>query len=201
MGEVANFPDDSSNGELPHMTQPGHQEFLTLLEPIYERLLQYIRSITGGPEEARDLLGETILIGYENHASLRKKESFDCYLFKTARRLNRRMQWRSRLFLPLEIQHVDLWLDAPSPDAQADFDDIQAMIDKLPAKEKESFLLFFVSGLSQEEIRAIQGGTLSGVKSRIASAKKRLVKLLADPSEHAASMQEPFPGTNTKVEL
>ena len=59
--------------------------------------------------------------------------------------------------------------------------DIQLLYDalaRLPQNQRESVILFEISGLSLEEIKKIQGGSLSGVKSRIARGRRKLATLL-----------------------
>jgi DNA-directed RNA polymerase specialized sigma24 family protein len=50
----------------------------------------------------------------------------------------------------------------------------------LPVKQRETVMLFEISELSIEEIRNIQGGSISGVKSRLTRGRERLTELLSD---------------------
>jgi RNA polymerase sigma-70 factor (ECF subfamily) len=74
------------------------------------------------------------------------------------------------------------------PDVAAEMGIVMAALDKLPAKMKETILLFDIGDLSLEEIRHIQGGTLSGVKSRLRRGRELLKQLLGvNPEEHTHS--------------
>jgi len=53
-------------------------------------------------------------------------------------------------------------------------------LERLPIREREAIVLFEITGLSIKEIQEIQGGTLSGVKSRMARARNRLKGMLVE---------------------
>jgi len=55
---------------------------------------------------------------------------------------------------------------------------------KLPDKQREAIVLFELSGFSIEEIRELQGGTISGVKMRLKRGRNQLRLWLEDPSEN-----------------
>jgi RNA polymerase sigma factor (sigma-70 family) len=154
--------------------------FMTLLEPQYGRLNQYIRGVIRDTDEARDVLGETLLLTYEQFDMIDGDDGFRFYLFRVAQRVCRRWQRRKRIFLPWRHQYEELPLSDPPPDAQADLSIILDALEVLPFKLRETFIMFIISGLSLAEIRDLQGGTLSRVKSRIAAAKKRLASVLTD---------------------
>ncbi len=48
----------------------------------------------------------------------------------------------------------------------------------LPEKQREALALFEISGLSIEEVREIQGGSLSAVKMRLVRGREQLALLL-----------------------
>ncbi len=155
---------------------------MEMYTPCYQAFSRYCRGITGNREDARDLAGETILIVFENLDKIKKKNSFKAYLFGVARRLRlnqvRRNKFRS------EYNERDAWLlpgDNPAPDLQPDVELLYEYVAKLPSKQKEAFLLFDLSGFTIEEIKKIQGGTSSGVKTRLRRAREQLRLWLNDP--------------------
>ena len=156
------------------------QRFLQLLEPIRPGLARYCRAITSDPEIARDLASETILIAYEHFASMNGDgKSFSSYLFTTATRLNKRWRWRSKRRVAYDATLAENIRDPnPAPDSGADIELLYAALRRLPNAQREAVVMFEISGLSLEEIRHIQGGSLSGVKSRIARGREKLAKML-----------------------
>jgi DNA-directed RNA polymerase specialized sigma24 family protein len=46
--------------------------FLKLFEPVRENLVRYARAMTRNPENAKDLVSETILAAYQNFHKLKR---------------------------------------------------------------------------------------------------------------------------------
>ncbi len=162
------------------MTEREKQEqFLALFEPVRDRLYRFARMMTADAEEARDLVGDTVLLVYEHFESIRSKEAFLSYVFTVASRLFRRRKWRSRIFDLLEDWHTDqLRARNTAADNRVDIQLLYSALDKLPAKQRECIVLFEILGFSIEEIRAVQGGSPSGVKTRLMRGRQALARLL-----------------------
>ncbi len=154
--------------------------FMSLLEPVYDRLTRYVRAMTPDREDARDILGETVLAAYESFERVDSHESFVFYLFAVARRIHWKWRWKKQFFTPLAIHHNDLEFSGDMPDVLTDVEHMRASLQRLPLKQREAVVLFEISGFSLLEIREIQGGTLSGVKARVARGRRRLADLLTD---------------------
>ncbi|MFI5263595.1 MAG: RNA polymerase sigma factor [Candidatus Kapaibacterium sp.] len=156
------------------------QRFLMLLEPVRPGLARYCRAISSDRETARDLVSETILIAYEHFASMNSDgKSFSSYLFTTATRLHKRWRWRGKRKVAYDaIRAAEIIDTNPAPDSGADIELLYAALRRLPEAQREAVVMFEISGLTLEEIRQIQGGSLSGVKSRIARGREKLAKSL-----------------------
>jgi len=156
-------------------------KFLELFQEINDSLYMYARALTKNQEDAEDLVGDTIVACFEKFESLRELSSFKGYVFKTIRSLHRqkhRRQWLFGIFD--EKQSDELISNEPAPDLPLDIAILYNALDKLPELQKEALVLFEISGFSIKEIKQVQGGTESGVKSRIKRGKERLRELLID---------------------
>ena len=60
---------------------------------------------------------------------------------------------------------------------------IYGVLDMLPYKKRETYILYTYEGYSLEEIAALLGSTTSTIGSRLQSARKEIVKLLAHRRE------------------
>lgn len=160
------------------------ERFLELLEPVHDNLARFARSMTGGEEDARDLVGETVLRALENFDELRDEQAFLAWLFTIAARLQRRRARRAQLFGPYEEREI-VRRPAPgsSPETAHDISALYSALDRLGAKERETIVLFEIAGLSLEEVREVQGGSLSGVKSRLVRGRRKLARLLGEDRE------------------
>ncbi|MBT3241801.1 MAG: RNA polymerase sigma factor [Bacteroidetes bacterium] len=158
--------------------------FMDLYGPCHDSFSRYCRGITSNPDDARDLAAEAILVVFENLSRLRKRDSFKSYLFGVARRL-RLNQHRKKRFQGEYKEGEALLLlsnEAP-PDIHPDVELLYNYLDRLPPNQKDTFLLFEVSGFSLKEIQQLQGGTISGVKSRLKRAREQLRLWLNDEDE------------------
>jgi RNA polymerase sigma-70 factor (ECF subfamily) len=153
------------------------EEFLELLEPHQAGLLRFCRALSNDRDSAKDLASEAILITYERFETLHNKAAIKSYLYTIASRLartERKLIKRNASYDEASAIHFD----GAAPDVLADIHLLQELMQKLPEKIREALIMFEISGLTLEEIKEIQGGSLSGVKMRIARGRKKLAKLL-----------------------
>ncbi len=163
-----------STGEV----QTTDQLFWDLIEQERHHAWRLCRSLTKNYDDACDLMSDTMLGAYQSFPALRDVKAFRKFLSTIAVRLQRRKQWRGRLFAPLE-EAVGL-CDEATRESSHDLDLLLRALERVPLKEREALVLFELSGLSIKEIQEIQGGTVSGVKSRMSRARVRLKEMLAD---------------------
>ncbi|HVK38164.1 MAG TPA: RNA polymerase sigma factor [Candidatus Kapabacteria bacterium] len=172
------------------------ERFVALLAPARHRLMHFARMMTQDYEEARDLVGETILQALEGFDRLRDDGAFVGYLFTIATRLHRRRRWRAKLFGAFDESTAASIADsAPPPDVAADAEALYRALGMLPERQRETLVLFELTGLSLKEIQAIQGGSLSGVKLRLHRGRKRLAVLLGVPDSSERFDEPGFPPT------
>ncbi len=169
------------------MDDERKEKFLALLEPVYPRLSRYALAMTHNREDAKDLVGEAILVALERFDSIRSDDGFPGFLYRIVARTHKRWHRRERQNVGIEKLQLETIVDPRAmPDAAAEMAIVMAALDKLPAKMKETILLFDIGDLSLEEIRNIQGGTLSGVKTRLRRGREMLKQILGiDSGENA----------------
>jgi RNA polymerase sigma-70 factor, ECF subfamily len=166
--------------ELCHyfLMQSSQTAFWDSIEENRQPLFRFAFALTGSDDEAKDLVSETVLAAHAAYPKLRNVGGFRKLLYTIIRRIHRRKVWRGRLFHPLEDgTHVEADSDSES---SHDIDILLKALDLLPRLQREAVLLFEISELSLEEIRDIQGGSLSGVKSRVTRGRDSLRKLIRD---------------------
>lgn len=162
-----------------HMIPERHEQFLRLFLPLRHRLHRFAFALTRSPEEALDLTGDTILAALENYDPSRPEESFRSYLFTIAVRIHRRGRKRRERMRRLDDAEAENERSSlRSPDVEADIRALREALAQLPQRQREAVVLFELSDMSLQEIRRIQGGSLSGVKSRIVRGRRRLAELL-----------------------
>lgn len=153
--------------------------FLELLDPLRDQLYMYSLALEKNLSDAEDLVSESILTCYEYFESIRDHSSFKAYLFKIARTKYRRKKQKSFLFIPWNEEKAEnIKSSEIRPDLPLDIEILYKALDKLPQKKKEAVVLFEISGFSIEEIKDLQGGTISGVKSRLKRGRENLALIL-----------------------
>ena len=174
------------------MSNQKQEYFLSLLEPVKDRLWRYVRSMLRHREDTEDVYGETILAAYERIDSLKQESSFLFFLFGIARRIVLQRRRKIKLFDQfLRMQnrpqsgHYVKTQTNQNPEANLDAEILYRTLEKLNIKEREAIVMFEISGFSLAEIQELQGDSLSAVKSRLARGRQKLVKLM---QEHPSSV-------------
>ena len=168
---------------------------MALFDPVHGRLEHFAIALARNGETARDIVGETVLIAYEQFDDLRHPEAFLSYLFTIARRVYQRRAAAGARTEPLQESHWSGLRDTRlAPDVSADIGAVHAALARLPEQQREAVILFEIIGLPMKEIQAIQGGTLVAVKVRIARGRRKLAKILgvdeAPPEPERADVSE-----------
>jgi RNA polymerase sigma-70 factor (ECF subfamily) len=180
---------------------PARQDssFLELLEPVHDRLYRYALAVMGDAEDAKDLVSDTILAAYEQFDRLREPSRFFHLLLTIASRKSKRRIFRARRFSRLD-DHLIETLESShlTVEQAADIAILLDLLQRLPTKLRETFVLFEVSDLSLVEIQAIQGGSLSGVKSRLARARLKVKALVTDVGQGSGAQP---PAIDTRFEI
>ena len=155
------------------------QSFMKLYEPVHVKLNRYVNSIMRNREDAKDIISETVLKAYENFEKIYKPESFMYYLFRIASNTIHSRNRKRKFWEDLDQHHSENIPDeAGDVIAKTEMKEFYAELNKMPSKQKEAIVLFEISGLSLNEIQQIQGGSLSGVKSRIGRGRQHLEQKL-----------------------
>ncbi len=160
------------------------EEFMALYEPCREGLVRFAKAMARNNDEAMDLVQEATLKAFDSFHTLKNPVAFKSWMFTIASRIYKRTNWRKRIFSVFssdeESDRVfeNLTSAESSPDSGYDVQVLYQALDKIPEKQKEAVILYEINGLSMEDIREIQGGSLPGVKSRVQRGRKALEKIL-----------------------
>jgi RNA polymerase sigma-70 factor, ECF subfamily len=152
--------------------------FMLLYQPVHERLNRFVHSMVWNREDARDIIADTVLKAYENFEKIERPESFLYYLFGIASNLAKRRLRRMKFWTAYEDHHEKNLVDNYSAYNKFEIDTLYKAMRNLPEKQRETVSLYEISGLSLTEIQQVQGGSLSGVKSRLVRGRKELARLL-----------------------
>ena len=161
--------------------ESSQESFINLYEPLHRDLSNYCRAIERGSEDAKDLVSETLAIAYENFKNLKNRKAFKYYLFGIASRLYRKKLRRKKYIVNYNEELASAIQDnSTAAEVKLDVDFLYNAIKHLPALQKEAIILFEILGFSIKEIKEIQGGTLSAIKSRISRARQKIREMFKE---------------------
>jgi RNA polymerase sigma-70 factor (ECF subfamily) len=161
------------------MIDKKQQEFLKLYEPIHDRFERFCRARVYGNMEFRDLINETLLVAFENFESLKSKDAFLSYLFGVSVRIlsnNHRKKKENHLINEEETKWIPDESSNTQTDAEIHF--LYEALAKLNNDQRESIILFEISGFSIKEIAKIQDASVSAVKLRLKRGRERLTEIM-----------------------
>ena len=159
--------------------------FRRLLEPHHDRALGFARSLCRATAEGDDLFQDAMLHAYTKLDALRDDTAFRPWLYRIVinahRSRCRRLFWRRLIpfgddgTIPDDdhLYRTEAW----TPGAAEANRRARAALAKLPATIREAIVLFEIEGFGVDEIAAIQGGSISAIKSRLARGRVQLREL------------------------
>lgn len=164
-------------------------------QQIYElfarKVLNFIYRMVNASEEAEDLTQETFVAVYQKLGALKDDTKFEPWLFRIARNfVYQRYRTRTPAALSVDVldedgQPVTQLVDGrKNPDevfqAKELEDVVQGVINSLPDKYKEVFILSAIRRLSYQEIAEIVGRSLPSVKTDIHRARLEVRRRVKD---------------------
>lgn len=154
-------------------------DFLKHYEPIHNQLYKFCRAIAGNHEDAEDLIQDTILNVIERFDKIKDIAVFKSYVFSVASNLHKMKQRRKKFKASFNEEEMNQITDfGQNQEHYTEFRIVYETILSLPAKTSETLVLYYIADLSMEEIRKIQGGGISAVKSRLQRGKEKVLSLL-----------------------
>lgn len=179
----ADAPLTPSDAQLVARVLDGDREaYSALLARHQDGLYRHAVRIVGSADVAADIVQVALIKAYANLARCREPERFGSWLFRIlSNRCKDYLKSRRRRDTSLE----ESWPDAgPDPAEDAVRAELRRAVaralDRLPASQREAFVLKHVEGLSYEEIAERLGTSVGSLKMRVFRARDTLQELLED---------------------
>jgi RNA polymerase sigma-70 factor (ECF subfamily) len=175
-------PSDSQLVEQARAGETG--AFTVLVGRHYDACLRYATRMLGDRADAEDVVQETFWRAHRALPGYQDRQRFRAWLFRIlanrCRSHGLRRAWRR---MRLRLYGADLnGLHAREPAASAQLFtyDLQRLLDRLPGKLREAFLLKHVEELNYDEMAAITNASESALKMRVKRACAALESMLRD---------------------
>ena len=156
------------------------ERFLVLYESVYKDLYRLAYFYLGNPQDAEDVVGETVLRAYEKFSTLRNEAAFRNWIFKILVNqcndfLRKHISGKSTELITEPTYHPELGDAVIAKD----------MLSVLSEKERKIVVLAVFGGYKGEEIAKIMHMRHSTLRSQYRRALKKLEnKLLAEEVQY-----------------
>ncbi len=153
----------------------------------YQRFVYSValRHLDGDHEDASDVAQETFIRAFRALPQFNGDSSIQTWLYRITVNscISFRRKWKKFVRLDDILENAEeLLSQLPTPDRQLEdtefLERFEAMLWKLPPKQRETFYLRYVEGLSYEEISMILGTSVSGLKANYYHATRKLADML-----------------------
>lgn len=176
---------------LVSLLQKGDkQAYKTLFEKYGTRLYLFALKYLKEKEDAKDLLNEVFLTLWENRQNLKTNSSLKAYLFTIAyNNIRQRFLKKIREEKYVQIFAKEYLVDSPKGDEQLDYplflEKLNRIIDMLPPRRKEIFLLSYKKELKNYEIAEKLGLSDHHVKKQLVLARKFVIDKVREDNDLA----------------
>jgi RNA polymerase sigma-70 factor (ECF subfamily) len=184
-------PHQASDEELiAELQRDDDAAFDILVDRYKDPLKNFVYRFVGDPDEAHDIVQETLIRVYRSRNSYKPGAKFSTWIYTIATNLAkshlRRRKLRTLLMVTRTRDEPDPVFEgadeAPGPDVEIDStmkeEQIQKALGTLPVRFREVIVFRDIQEMSYEEIVAITGLPMGTVKSRINRGRSMLQDLL-----------------------
>ena len=158
------------------MTKAKNKEFMQLYEAYHKELSHFCRSLEDDPEDAKELMSETICRAFTGFEKLKDPTKFKSFLFGIAS--NTLKEFIRKKYRTIQPRIATLGYSI-STDA-AENHTLNQIMAQIPTKQAEVFVLFEIVDMSLADIAKTLETNLSTVKTRLRRAREALAALLND---------------------
>lgn len=153
---------------------------MTYYDPVHARFERFCKARVYGEMDFKDLMHDTLVVAYEKFNKVQHADAFLYYLFGIAIRLLSNARKKKRALLTKDGNLVANELIVYNlSEQQFELEVLYAALAQLPEIQKESLVLYELSGFSVKEIAQIHGCTEDAVKQRLSRGRLALIQLLS----------------------
>lgn len=148
--------------------------FGMLYGEIAKELYYYALRFFGNKEDAEDAVQEAALRVFKNICTVQKPESFKAFFFKTLSNTAKTMYGQKKTY-PLALEEVPDRESAENIERSvSDKTDMEAILLRLSAEERQIVLLSAVGGFTSKEIADTVGMTAGAVRAKLSRTLHKL---------------------------
>lgn len=154
------------------------EQFISHVEATQKAFRRFLVALCCGDTAlADDVAQESYIKAYLSCDSFSSPEKFNAWIFKIG--YNTFLNHRRGERLTAEIDDAKEVTAQECADSSFDYQDLYEALNRIPAKERTSVLLFYMQGYSIKEIAEIQETTQDAVKQHLSRGRTHLRGLLS----------------------
>ena len=156
-------------------------DFLEIYRAFYGKVFTFVLSLVRSKANAQDITQNIFMKLWKNRKNLEHIKSMDDYLFilsKNAcmdyfRKASRKKEISTDVFDEFLLSRI---VSSPEKriDALSDIEELRHVIDSLPSKRRDIFIMSRFDGLPNDEIASILGVSKKTVENQISLATKKI---------------------------
>lgn len=157
------------------------RDFLEIYRAFYGKVFTFVLSLVRSKANAQDITQNIFMKLWKNRKNLEHIKSMDDYLFilsKNAcmdyfRKASRKQEISTDVFDEFLLSRI---VSSPEKriDALSDIEELRHVIESLPSKRRDIFIMSRFDGLSNDEIASILGVSKKTVENQISLATKKI---------------------------
>lgn len=157
------------------------RDFLEIYRAFYGKVFTFVLSLVKSKANAQDITQNIFMKLWKNRKKLEHIKSMDDYLFilsKNAcmdyfRKASRKKEISTDVFDEFLLSRI---VSSPEKriDAISDIEELRHVIESLPSKRRDIFIMSRFDGLSNDEIASVLGVSKKTVENQISLATKKI---------------------------
>lgn len=161
------------------MSKKKQDHFLQLYQPVHDRFERFCRARAYSVVDYRDVMHESLLVAYERIDTLRSDQAFFSFLVGICIRLLANEHRKKKPVLGLNESFLEEHAkSSDNPEQAAEVYLLHRALAQLPVDQRESLVLFEITGFSIREIAEMHEVGESAVKQRLRRGRLRLTEIL-----------------------
>ncbi len=151
--------------------RPKEDPFLHVLEAELAHLRRFAATLAPA-SDVDDIVQETTIRAWKYRDSYKGTSSFRSWIFTICRRVAIDQSERRE-------RHVHLQIPEDLAALPGEANELQSIVEALPADEQRAFVLTQLVGLKYDEAAEVEGVPIGTIRSRVARARQRMIAELA----------------------
>ena len=163
--------------------------FNKIVNKYKDKIYWHARRMTGNHLDADEIVQEVLFVVYKNLKGFKFKSSLYTWIYKitSTRSLNYLKRRKIKEVLSLEDQSEKLYKNSDdileNIEVKEKLEMVNKVLQKLPSKQREIFILRNYENLSYKEISDITGKSIGALKSNYFHSIKKIIEMMKE-NEH-----------------